>query len=801
MLVFEVPHFSSNTVTFSGEVSIESNPATNGSSYQYTLNSVDSVSDPVVNLTGEPSTEWDNVTESGIKDGDSISISVAGNADPTGPSSNNNPTVTVTGTALEDFEDGDVSIQSTKWSGWSGDTTNLTAQSSLTLSGDVSGKLSEGNLDGVTATRDNEAKIDKVSVEFKSNNQTGEEFETVGGLLLKDSNGNYISSVRFRADGDIETAWSGTDIGTWETGTSYEVEITPDYANSQFDVSINDGAITASNLDTEGGSGVKNLSLINRLSGTEAYFDDITTKPTENPSVDVDNDGTDDVTINGTLQPGESQTKEVDLSAGDDTAQVSMGSGTADFEFHLKERTLTTDPAVELNGESVSYSGTLSDGETTSLSLNESALTTGQNQVNVSVGDGSLSTDAPAPVVGLDYRHSATDKQSVNYTGEKWSESYNVSRSYATDRASASLTIPFAGDVAGITDVEKSVNGGSWSTVSQDSYSLNQTTLTVDLGSVSGGDSVAVRATGRRVNVINGSITVTDPTVMGDRLDTKFRIDSWSDSAFISLANTPDSSRLNYVYDSSWDSSESYMRFTASGYRFLHMPVASVGDEARISTIPVRPEPASGDVVVSVDEPRTQEPQFTVRSGEIEDDSVSFTYLNAQDETHYVLKSKTNGIVVDDGTANSPLTLEDDDSAETLVFLVDEEVASSSEQDGPIGGPIEVDDSSPLSSPTVVVLAWGLLTAGFYVVQRRIGGPDGFRIPLVGSITFPGGVITLLGSLGSGVLIIEIFSGRISKALAGVISSIGPIAGIAAVGIAVWWAYNQIRGRPVVINQ
>jgi hypothetical protein len=62
-------------------------------------------------------------------------------------------------------------------------------------------------------------------------------------------------------------------------------------------------------------------------------------------------------------------------------------------------------------------------------------------------------------------------------------------------------------------------------------------------------------------------------------------------------------------------------------------------------------------------------------------------------------------------------------------------------------------------------------------------------------------VITPLGSLGSGVLIIEIFSGRISEALAGVISSIGPIAGIAAVGIAVWWAYNQIRGRPVVINQ
>jgi len=218
-----------------------------------------------------------------------------------------------------------------------------------------------------------------------------------------------------------------------------------------------------------------------------------------------------------------------------------------------------------------------------------------------------------------------------------------------------------------------------------------------------------------------------------------------------------------------------------------------------VRTIPVTVRPASGEVEVSVREPSTTEPQFSVSPGVQDGDTVEFTYLNASDDTHYVLRSMTRGIVVDDGTANSPLTLEDDDSDETLVFELD---PVSNDEGSGVVGPVDVPSGdSPLSSPTVVVIAWGLLTAGFFLLQRRLGeGAKGVRVPVVGEVRLPGGLILWVGSIGSGVLIIEFWSGRVSKALGGVISSIGPLAGIAAIGVGVWWAYNQFRNRPIVVG-
>jgi hypothetical protein len=500
----------------------------------------------------------------------------------------------------------------------------------------------------------------------------------------------------------------------------------------------------------------------------------------------------------GNLDDDETTSVPMDLTTSTENLTISADAGAYRIESSVKERVETAGPTVTVNGQSTTYSGRLSDGSTASLSVNDSWVESGTNYVNISVGDGSLSTDAPSPSTELDYTHEASDKQSVNYSANKWSESYNVSKTFASDRSSASLTIPFAGDVVGINSIEKRVNGGTWSSVSQSSFSLSNTTLTVDLGSVNGGDTVEVRTTGRRVNVVDGAITVVEPTVKGERLDSKVRLDSWSTDSHLSVGATPDARRVHYVYKESWSNADPYSSITADGYNFIYMPGASAGAEARISTIPVSVNPTSGEVRLSVDDPRTQEPQFQVRPSEIDGDTVEFTYIDAADSTHYVLKSKTNDVVLDDGTANSPLTLEDDDSAETLVFLKD---AISS--DSGVVGPVDVggDSGDPLSSPTVVVIAWGLLTAGFYVLQRRVGGPSGLRIPFVGGVPFPGGLITAVGSVGSGLLIIEFYSGRVSSALAGVIESVGPIAGIAGIGIVVWWAYNQFRGRPVVIDQ
>ncbi|WP_169718999.1 hypothetical protein [Haloplanus natans] len=777
MLVFEVPHFSSNTVTFSGEVSLTGSYS-DGSSVGYELSSLDSVSNFSINVSGETSTEWENVSKTDLEPSATNSLSIAGNAPPTGPNSSS-PELTVTDNAVDSYNvvqqngDGDTD-QSIRLVGDSGGDTAFSSE--MQIKPDASGTIQNLTLDIKYANGDDYGyTVDIYIVQEGTDETYGEGTQIKSGWDPSHTTGKQSVSVSdYSVSSDttytIEFVTSGTD----NDGTQ-------------------DSLLIA--IDTSASSTWATDSVF----GGESAYPDVTVTDIKRTvsSVSV-SDGAGTSVSFGDFSDGESKTKTIDLSTSSSELNFSgAGPGDLDYTLKIQERSKTVDPVVTVNGETTSYSGTLSDGETVSLSANDSWVKS-SNTVNVSVGDGTLSADAPSPSVNLDYVHDASDKQSVNYSSEKWRESYNVSKTFASDRSSVSLTIPFAGDVVGISSIETRVNGGTWSSVSQSSYSLSNTTLTVNMGSVNGGDTVEVRTTARRVNVVDGSITVTEPTVKGERLDTKFRIDSWSTDAHISVGATPDAGRINYAYKASWSNADPYAKITADGYNFVYLPAASSGGEARMSTIPVRVNPTSGEVRVSVDEPRTQEPQFVVRPGAHDGDTVDFTYLSASDDTHYVLKSETNDVVRADGTANSPLTLEDDDSAETLVFLKDP-VSS----DSGVVGPVDVggDSGDPLSSPTVVVIAWGLLTAGFYVMHRRIGGPSGLRIPFVGAVPFPGGIITAVGSVGSGLLIIEFYSGRVSTALASVIESVGPIAGIAAVGIVVWWAYNQFRGRPVVIDQ
>jgi hypothetical protein len=83
LLIFRVPKFSSNTVTFSGRVEINGQPSMSGSQYIYQVSSLDAVADYWINVTGIRATETD--TESGIvTDGGTLPVSIAGNADPIG---------------------------------------------------------------------------------------------------------------------------------------------------------------------------------------------------------------------------------------------------------------------------------------------------------------------------------------------------------------------------------------------------------------------------------------------------------------------------------------------------------------------------------------------------------------------------------------------------------------------------------------------------------------------------------------------------------------------------------------------
>jgi len=79
---FYVRGFSTNTVTFGGELVIEDQPAINGTRHSYELGSMDNVDDVSINVTGETNEEWDNETATGVLAGGSTSLSVGGSLPP-----------------------------------------------------------------------------------------------------------------------------------------------------------------------------------------------------------------------------------------------------------------------------------------------------------------------------------------------------------------------------------------------------------------------------------------------------------------------------------------------------------------------------------------------------------------------------------------------------------------------------------------------------------------------------------------------------------------------------------------------
>jgi hypothetical protein len=384
------------------------------------------------------------------------------------------------------------------------------------------------------------------------------------------------------------------------------------------------------------------------------------------------------------LNPGETAIYQVSsLSPSDDTATISTAGGsTVGVDVRLKEVVETRDPAVEVNGQQVaSVSGTLADGETSNFSASSSVLQNGTNRMNISVGEGSLSADAPTPRVGLDYTHDSRVDQSVAFEGESWSERYNVSRTWSSARQNVSLTIPFAQNVVSNRDLRVFINGTETSPAFTE---FDNTTLTVGFGDVDPGTETRVVANGSKVRVENGAIQVREPTTSGNDLDSKVEVTARSSDGQLAIgySGTIGGDRVHYPVNASWSGVDAVHRATASGDRQLRMD-APDGGTFRVQTIPVEATPQQGDVEVSVSEPRQEEPQFYVDPGDAPSDTVEYTYLNADDDTEYILYSESEGVVRDSGTANSPITLTDDDSAETLIFQLDEsDPQQSSNDDG-----------------------------------------------------------------------------------------------------------------------
>ncbi|WP_137682878.1 hypothetical protein [Haloarcula mannanilytica] len=469
---------------------------------------------------------------------------------------------------------------------------------------------------------------------------------------------------------------------------------------------------------------------------------------TEDPSVDLDGDGSTEVSHSGIISPGATETYELaDLSTSTSSATVSTAAGTSDVSFRFKERQRSVDPAIIINGNRAGYTGTLDDGQTVQVDGSSSWLASGDNTVEVRVGEG-VSSDAPNPQVQMVYTHDATDRINQTYTDETWSERYNVEKQFNASQNDVTVDLDHSSEIVAVRSLEYRTNGGSWQELTSQAYELNGTTVRADIGDVQAGDTVEVRDAASKVQVHNGEITVEETTAPGQRLDTAIRMDSWSSDSYIKVRNSSD--LVRYTYNESWSAPDEYVEIYETGEQRLYMPGASGGSLARVSTIPVEVDAETGGARVSVEDPTRSEPEFVVDPGPGgSGDTVAFTYLNAQDDTDYVLWSATEEIVRDSGTANSPITLTDDDSDETLAFLIDDTGSS-----GPTNetGPTSLDELSGAAQGAVgstslgdvgIIVVVAVVIAGAWVISRQFGDANlGWQTLFVAEAVV-GGVLAL----------------------------------------------------------
>ncbi|MGB9953545.1 hypothetical protein ACOZ4F_14245 [Haloarcula marismortui] len=578
-------------------------------------------------------------------------------------------------------------------------------------------------------------------------------------------------SIDIDGDGNHEASWTGI-YKSGETTTSKSVD----------GLSVGDNSV--STATTAGPSPTWDLSWTERTA-------------TMDPSVDIDSDGSAEAAYSGKLTEGQTHTESVaDLAVGS-TGSISTTSGSVDLSVSMTEHTVTRSPTILVNGNETGYSGRLDPGQLASLTTDTAWINDGSNTVEVRVGDGTLSSDAPTPAVDMEYTHTASEVVDTTYTADGWEESYNVSHTFAADWQNAELRIPFSQRIYQITHVEKSVNGGSWQSVSSGNWELqNGTDLVVQLKDTDGtadvveaGDQVAIRTAGNKFQTTNGAISITDPTTPDDDgLDTGFKVDSKSTGFRLEVGGTPLGDQVHYTHTESWEAPEDRAVLSADGSQSLRLPNAQTGGSARVTTIPLEPQLDSGDVGIRVVDP--DNPTLAVDPGESGSGAtVQFRWHDAVPGEQYGLYSLGKERYVDKKDAGeSYVQLADDDTEETLVIKQPDGGSGGSGSSG--GGQIASGawdnggDGIDLQQIATVV-AWAafvLLLVAATGRSRLSGRP---RWILVGSV-----------SAGSGLLILEILRpGAVSGALNQGIQEIVPLAGLAGIGIAVYsvWQWWQAR--------
>ncbi|KOX93267.1 hypothetical protein AMR74_16640 [Halorubrum tropicale] len=461
---------------------------------------------------------------------------------------------------------------------------------------------------------------------------------------------------------------------------------------------------------------------------------------------------------------------------------------------------------MDVNGNTVSHSGTLADGETVSLDADPSWLRDGQNNVTVHVGDGSYSGDGPEPQVDVEYRHDLESPRTVDYESEALSERYNISKTYTTPRANATLTVPHARTVLSMRALDYRLNEtGSWSSVPQSAANLSGTTLDIDVSALAGdpvpeGTTVEVRSTGSRVDAHDSEISVVRATPVGFDMDSRIRLDSWNSGSYLEVGETPQSGLVYYGENESYSAESDYVELYSDGSQQFYAPNASSGSRLTLNTLSARVSPERNSMRVRVPESvNATNTEFVVEPASVVGDSWTAEYVAGTDGQWYAVVDGSGNEL---GSAEKPDAIEVSRDDVGLVSIVPTEEPSQS-TDGPGGGIFAAATTGNLPSLIVLFGSVGMLfVAGTRpessreAVERFAGSVGGLvgRVPRIGG-ALESAVEGGLSSAGSGLVTVgenRLLTGAIGVAVAVAANeaglySIGPETGaiLAVGGIAV----------------
>jgi hypothetical protein len=728
----------SNTAEFDGEIKIDGNPAVDGAQYQYDVENMDAVSDFSIELEGSTASAWSNTSVSGVVAGSSTSIDVGGNVEPTGPGGE--PLVEVTGSSASG---------STAYAG-----------------------------------------------------KSGEEYLATGGIEIEVANPpEAFNQIRLKVGStgdwnfDVYVAEEGADLD-YTDGTKIASSATANPDSDSY------GTLTTDSYSVQDTSGPITISLVtNENSGAYAYVDnscddamsvegsyvsacanaELLASGATGVGVSVPSGDSASV---GDVADGETKTVPLDIKQSDGTVDWSASSGLFDATVKMQERSETKDPSIEVNGNVTDYSGTVADGESRSLTVDKAWLREGTNRINVSVGGDSVS--GPAQQVGLDYSHRAAYNKTVSYSGETFSERYNISHSFSSDRSNVTATIPFASSsVVAIRSVETRVGSGAWVDVAPENRALDGSELTVEIGEVGAGEQIDVRAVGSKVRVENGEIAVSEPTMLGEDLNSKIVLESVSSDTAIHVNSTAGGSSTHYTHSESWAEPQAHARFGTDGSQTLRFPNAADGDVARISTLDMGVTPSNGHADVRV-LAASEQPEFSLRESSTAD-QVAFEYRDTTSNHKYQLYSLDSEVSRDTDVAQSPVSLTSPGVPERLKIY---DLGSTS---GGGGGSGVVGPTASRSFGANAAFLIGAAVAGIvalFFAARRWGSGG------ISSKAFFGVGVVTIGVVSLQVLAPNILADYLGRA----IESAFPLLLLGGVVVLVFWLRSRGDDTSIIIQ-